>query len=49
MHLLEDYLGYDATNSSKCCACGTAVLVEEVFLVLSGKLALEWDSLLMQL
>ncbi len=49
MHLLEDYLGYDATSSSNCRLCGTAVLIEEVIRVLTGKLALEWVSLFMQL
>lgn len=49
MHLLEDYLSYDATGTSNCHAPGIAVHIEEVFLVLSGKLALEWVSLVMQL
>ena len=46
MHLPEDYVGYDATSSSNCCAYSES---KEVFLVLSGKLALEWASLFMQL
>ncbi len=49
MHLLEDYFRYNATGISNCHARGTALLIEEVFLVLSGKLALGWVSLLMQL
>ncbi len=49
MHLLEDYLSYDATGTSNCHARGIAVLIEEVFLVLSGKMALGWVPLSTQL
>ena len=49
MHLLEDYFSYDATGTSNCYAHETDVLIQEVFLVFSGKLALGWVSSLMQL
>ncbi len=46
MHLLEDYLSYDAAGHY---AHGIAVFVLVLFLVLPGKLASGWASLLMQL